>query len=162
MRLLAFFATLIAFAGLILAGLELRSAMTTPLPPTETRAAQSSALQQTRRDEPQPPRQWPAVFGEEIKEEKQPPTLPTPPRAALPPPPPMPPIESLGYTLKGMVRTDAQDGTGDWAIVSHPTGDRLVRVGDSLSDGVEIISITQEGIWVDRAGTRALLGFEEQ
>lgn len=162
MRLIAFLATLAALVALAFATLELQTALTAPVPPSETRVAGAVPQQQTPRNEPQPPRLWPAVFGEEIKAEPQPPTPPTPAREPQPPKPPAPPIESLGYTLKGMVRTGAEDGRGDWAIVNHPTGDRLVRVGDMLSEGVKVVEITDEGIWVDRDGDRALLGFAKE
>ncbi|WP_270725265.1 type II secretion system protein N [Shimia sp. Alg240-R146] len=162
MRLIAALATLVALAALAFAALELQAALTTPVPAATASTNAPTSAPQIARSEPQPPRRWPAVFGIAVKEEPQPPAPPTPAREPQPPTPPAPPIGSLGYTLKGMVRSGSDDGRGDWAIVSHPTGDRLLRVGDLLTEGVTVADITEEGLWVDRDGERALLGFVEE
>ncbi|MEP2716397.1 hypothetical protein [Pseudophaeobacter sp.] len=101
------------------------------------------------------PRHWPALFGE-----KQPPR----PAAApvqdepQPPNPALPPLESLGYVLKGRV----QAGQATWAIVSHPSGEQLVRQGDHLREDIEVMRIDAEGLWVSRQGAPPeRLGFEE-
>ncbi|TCK99855.1 type II secretion system (T2SS) protein C [Shimia isoporae] len=162
MRLIAFVFTLAAMAGLAFAALELQTALSNPVPPADQRVASAKPAPDVTRNEPQPPIRWPALFGTVVAEEPQPPAPPTQPREPQPPKPPAPPIDSLGYTLKGMVRTGAEDGRGDWAIVGHPTGDQLLRVGDELTDGITVVEITEEGLWVDRGGERALLGFVKE
>lgn len=159
MRLIAAIMTLIALAASGLAGQRLHETLTAP--------ATDSASNQIMRSEgaePQPPRQppsprrWAAVFGE-----LQPPTppaaappAPTPPTPVAEPQPPRPPIESLGYALKGVVRVDATI----WAMVSHPTGEQILRVGDDLTEGVEIQRIDEQGLWVDNGEEDlVLLGF---
>ncbi|MFC6758545.1 hypothetical protein ACFQFQ_01945 [Sulfitobacter porphyrae] len=50
-----------------------------------------------------------------------------------------------------------------WAMVSHPTGDQLMRVGDTLSNGATVKRIDEQGVWVDNGGDDlALLGFVEE
>mgnify|MGYP000709866927 CR=1 FL=1 len=100
-------------------------------------------------------RRWPALFGQFQRPEPQPPKPPEPPQ---PPQPPKPQIESLGYRLQGVVR----NGSANWAIVNHPTGDVILRVGDSLVEGVTVVGISAEGLWLQRDGERLLLGFETQ
>ena len=106
------------------------------------------------------PRRWPALFGTPKVEEPQPPVPVEAPLAEpQPPTPPQPPIESLGYRLKGVVR----NGTADWAIVTHPTGDMILRLGDHLGEaGPEVVEIAPEGLWLLRGGERQFLGFETQ
>lgn len=114
-----------------------------------------------REEEPQPPadalppRKWPLLFGE-----KMPPLPPTPEEAAEPEPPApkAPPIDALGYTLKGVVRADGQV----WAMVSHATGDEVLRVGEELTPGMIISKIDERGLWAGVEGAEpALLGFPE-
>lgn len=158
MRLLAIFASLLALAGVAYGGHALWQALRAPLPIVATaHVSAPSAATSGVAQGPVTPQHWPAVFGTAPKSEPQPPTPPTPPVSATPPKPPLPPIESLGFALKGMVR----NGTGDWAIVTHPTGDQILRVGDVLSSGVTVVEITAEGLWVEREGERSLLGFPE-
>ncbi|PYG27236.1 type II secretion system protein N [Pelagimonas varians] len=101
------------------------------------------------------PRNWPSVFGE-----PQPPK-PAPPEPVAepqPPKPPQPPIDSLGYSLKGLVQT----GRSTWAMVHHPTGEQLVRVGDMLAENIEVARIDDDGVWVSRfGGDPELLDFPE-
>lgn len=106
--------------------------------------------------EPQPPTRWPAVFGTYTPPEPQPPRPPQP-VIVEEPMPPAPPIENLGYVLKGVVT----NGDNRWAIVSHPTGDRLIRVGDALADGVIVTAIDPDSLRLDNRGNEALLAFQE-
>ena len=71
--------------------------------------------------------------------------------------PPAPPIESLGYSLKGVV----SDGASRWAIVSHPTGEALLKVGDPLGEAYTVTAIDVQGLWgVSSPGAEPqLLGF---
>lgn len=92
-------------------------------------------------------RNWPALFGTAAAPEPQPPA---------PPAPPMPPIESLGYRLKGVVSA----GTAHWAILAHPTGDVILKPGDTLTDGITVEAIDEQGLWLSRGGERVLLGFD--
>jgi hypothetical protein len=160
MRLIAAIMTLVALAASGLAGQKLHETLNAP-------DAELAGVELARADlsEPQPPmpptppRRWPALFGE-----VQPPAPPAPEPVAEPQPPvpvaepqpPRPPIESLGYQVKGVVRLDQSI----WAMVSHPTGEKLLRVGDMLTDDVEIMRIDEAGIWVDYgADEPVLLGF---
>lgn len=104
---------------------------------------------------PAPTRIWPAVFGA-LAPPAPPPAPPVPVAEPQPPRPPAPPIESLGYTLNGVVRA----GDAVWGMVSHPTGDRIVRIGDALAENVSVIRIDEDGLWVDNGGDApVLLGF---
>ena len=55
-----------------------------------------------------------------------------------------------------------RNGSANWAIVNHPTGDVILRVGDDLVEGVTVVGISAEGLWLQRDGERLLLGFETQ
>lgn len=157
MRLLAFIALLIALAAAGGAGHALWRewqapvALALPEGPAATPAAPAPTA-------PRQPRHWPALFGE-----KQPPAppqpAPEPPAPApAPPAPSMPPLSALGYELKGVVRAV---GTV-WALVSHPAGDRILRVGDALEMGLVVTAVTEEGIWIGMEGREPqLLGYPE-
>lgn len=158
MRLIAYLTLLIGLAAAGRAGQMLWQEWQVPpvagLPEGPvTEAAQAPAPQP-----PAPPRRWPALFGE-----KQPPAPPAPdPQPPepepQPPAPPAPPLSSLGYELKGVVRAE---GTV-WAIVSHPTGERILRVGTTLEDGLIVREITEEGVWIGPEGRDPeLLGFPD-
>lgn len=158
MRLVALLLTLLLLGLAGQSGYALWQRMQAPpaAPPTLTallpQAGQSGA------ETPAPARRWPPLFGE-----PQPPAPPAPPVQAepQPPAPPMPPVESLGYRLKGVVR----NGKADWAIVTHPTGEFLLKVGDALTEDLTVVAIEAEGLWLSRAGDsddRVLLGFESQ
>ncbi|MEL7091485.1 MAG: hypothetical protein AAFN94_07100 [Pseudomonadota bacterium] len=157
MRVIAFVLTLLALVGTGFAGEQALRVFTddaVPVVPvkldrvTATGAQTNSAAQSTHR--------WPDLFGE-----LQPPVPVAPPAresVAAEPKPPAPPIESLGYALKGVVRA----GDAVWGLVSHPTGEQIVRVGDTLSDGYTVTRITEQGLWVDAGSdTPVLLGFPE-
>jgi len=144
MRLLAAILTLVLLGAAGLAGQALLTELSAP------HAQALQAAQTDPRAEPQPPappvtRFWPALFGE-----PQPPAPPEPPAQDVeekqPPRPPKPPLDSLGYQLSGVVRTDA----GTWAMVTHPTGGRLLREGDTLEAGIIVVKIDEEGLWVSR------------
>lgn len=161
MRWLAWLLTPLTLVAAVWAGDQLRLALEDPLPPDRTPAvAPQLESVATRRDEPQPPVQWPSLFGRFAPPEPQPPAPPPPPptpEIAQPPVPPAPPIESLGYALKGLV----SNGDTRWAIVSHPTGDRLLRAGDSLEDGIVVTAIEDGGLAIDNRGNPAFLAFVE-
>ena len=92
--------------------------------------------------------------------EPQPPAPPEPAAEPQPPAPPAPPLASLGYSLKGLVSS----GTARWAIVSHPTGERLLRIGDALPDTpYTVTAIDVRGLWASAApeAEPQLLGFAE-
>lgn len=160
MRLIAAIMTLIALAASGLAGQRLHETLNTPADEVSgARIARDEAA------EPQPPaptpgpRRWPAVFGELQPPAPPPAAEPQPPAPVPEPQPPRPPLDSLGYALKGVVRVDQKI----WAMVSHPTGDQLMRVGDDLSNGATIERIDEQGIWVNNGGENlVLLGFVEE
>ncbi|MEZ5715187.1 MAG: hypothetical protein R3D85_08455 [Paracoccaceae bacterium] len=159
MRFVAALLTLVALTAAALAGQGLWHEVKAP--PTKTQPATVAA-----KGEPQPPAQalpprvWPALFGEPMppmppSAEPQPPTpdtLPEPPKAQ------MPPLESLGYELTGLVRAEG----AVWALISHPTGQRILHPGDSLEEGYTVSRIDSAGIWVtDGQSEPALLGFRQ-
>lgn len=159
MRLIAAFFTLAMLAATVLAGVELSSALAAPTP----QAAPASVVRaiadiQSEADEEVPALVWPALFGTPpppapvVVAEPQPPAPPAPPQ------PPRPPLTSLGFELKGVVRT----GDAVWGLVSHPTGQQILRAGDALTEDLIIARIDDEGLWVDVGdGDLELLGFAE-
>lgn len=162
-RLVAFFATLAMLALAALGGQALHGVLTDPpAPPAPVTVVAGGGESASPAPPPGPPRRWPALFGE--LEPPAPPAPPTPPaqeepQPPTPPQPPVPPLDSLGYQLKGLVRA----GTTVWAMVSHPTGELLLRAGDSFDQGLVVARITDEGVWVVRetGGEQVLLGFPE-
>jgi len=152
-RLLSLLVTLVLCGGVYMAWTQFIA----PLPVAQPAGAPSQVAGVRADTSPQPPRVWPALFGEVAVPEPQPPAPPPapPPPAPTPPKPPSPPVESLGYNLTGIVRTEA----GDWALVSHPTGDTILREGDELAPGLRVVSIGIEGVWLDDGDTRVLLPF---
>ncbi|APX14293.1 hypothetical protein [Tateyamaria omphalii] len=157
MRLIATFFTLLALVATGFAGKGLHAALSDPTPaaalrnvpaPVETVSATQGMDAMT---------QWPNLFGE-----PQPPKPPTPAAPVLQtevePQPPAIPLESMGYALTGVVRA----GDAVWGVVSHPTGDQILRVGDQLNDRMAIARIDENGLWVDVGGDKTeLLGFAE-
>lgn len=160
MRLIAAIMTLIALAASGLAGQKLHETLNTPGDEvTGARVTDGEVAEPQPPAQPPRPRRWPAVFGE-LQPPKPPPAAePQPPAPTPEPQPPRPPLDSLGYALKGVVRVDQKI----WAMVSHPTGDQLMRVGDTLSNGATVKRIDEQGVWVDNGGDDlALLGFVEE
>lgn len=159
MRLLAWFCTLCAALALAFAGHMLWQSLNSPRTPLTQAAPDLLAVTpEVTSSTPQAPRQWPYLFGEPKppvpQQEPQPPkTEPQPPK------PPKPPLESLGYRLKGVVRA----GQATWAILSHPTGDQLLREGDTLEGQAVVTGIEEAGIWISRDGdTPEFLAFEPE
>ncbi|WP_425099660.1 hypothetical protein [Tropicibacter sp. S64] len=158
MRILAWIVTfaLLAFAGQT--GFALWTEINAPPETVELAALPESDGGTAEPQPPAPPRSWPAVFGE--PEPPKPPAAPPAPPAPepQPPKPPKPPLESLGYELKGMVTME----NVTWAMVNHATGEQLVRPGHMLREGIEVVRIDGEGVWVSRDGDAPeLLGFSE-
>ncbi|WP_157705194.1 type II secretion system protein N [Roseovarius faecimaris] len=155
MRILALVALLISLAAAGWAGQVFWQEWQVSYAPVAPRAPGEA-----REEEPQPPasarptRQWPLLFGE-----KMPPLPPQTEEAEPEPPAPKaPPIDALGYTLKGVVRAEGQV----WAMVSHPTGNEVLRVGDELAPGMVISKIDERGLWAGVEGADpGLLGFPE-
>lgn len=162
MRIIAFGMTLIALGGAGIAGERLRVAWQSMQDgPIDVRVAAEqapvggSAGSDTL--EPVEPFRWTPLFGE-----LQPPAPPivevvAEPVAELQPPrPPLPPLDTLGFSLKGVVMA----GDSVWGMVSHPTGDRIIRVGEELAAGIRVDRIDAAGLWVDRGDNAPeLLGF---
>ena len=146
MRLIAAILTCGALALAALAGQELWLLLTAA--PQKDTGVQIAAVSQS--DAPRPPQKqahrWPALFGE--RQPPKPTAAATPQAAPQPPKAAKPPIESLGYVLKGRV----QAGPATWAIVSHPSGEQLVRQGDALRAGITIARIDAKGLWISREG----------
>lgn len=157
MRLIAAILTLMALALAGHAGHGLwQELRRPPAAPLEIRAPGdgSSAAPAPAQIQSRP---WPALFGE-----KQPPRPPEPPKQTKsepqPPRPPKPPLDSLGYHLKGVV----QVGQDTWAMVAHPSGEQLLRAGDSLRAGITVARIDHDGLWISREGDAPeLLAFPE-
>ncbi len=158
MRAIAFLASLVALAGLAFAGQKLQKAwVSEPQVVTSERSGQAQRVAELQPPRSSQARDWPAVFGERVVPEPQPPAPPKPPEPPAPAPPPAPPIESLGYSLKGTVEL----GGSFWAIVSHPTGDQVLSIGDELTNGIKVVEITEEGLGLETARGREFIGFDE-
>ena len=157
MRFAALFALLISLAAAGWAGQALWQELQVSHDPVSAR------VEGVREAEPQPPaqaippRNWPLLFGEKMpplppKEPEPPETEPEPPAQKSPP------LDALGYTLKGVVRASGSV----WAMVSHPTGEQVLRVGDDLGAGMIVARIDEQGLWAAAQGDEpALLGFPE-
>lgn len=156
MRLIAAFFTLLMLAATVLAGLELSAGLAAPTPRAAPAiVARAVADIGSDTNENDTTLAWPALFGS-----PEPPMPPAPVVAEekRPPAPPKPPLISLGYELKGVIRA----GDAVWGLVSHPTGDQIIRVGDALTDGMVIARIDEKGLWVDVGEDQPeLLGFLE-
>lgn len=154
MRLLSATVTVAMLVGAALSGFALWTELS-------AQPVANATTPKTAEAEAQPPRQaasrlWPALFGEPQPPAPQPPT-PQPVEPARNAPP-KPPLSSLGYSLSGVVTTD----TGTWALLSHPAGGKLVKVGDALERGVEVVRIDADGLWLSRDGDAPeLLAFAE-
>lgn len=155
MRWLAWLLTPLTLAAAVWSGEMFYRVYQQPLPPAPAMAPVSADALALDLPEPQPPMRWPSLFGTYAPQPPRPPQPPTPVVEAAPQPP-APPIESLGFALKGVV----SDGDNRWAIVGHPTGDRLLRVGDTLSDGVVVTAIEAGGLRIDNRGNDAFLAFD--
>lgn len=103
-------------------------------------------------------RTWPALFGEPQPPE---PPEPQPPKQAEEPQPPpkiFPPLAAQGYVLQGVVTA----GEVTWALVAHPTGARVLRVGDALAEGLSIVRVDEQGLWARPDGGEEMhLAFPE-
>ena len=166
MRWISVCLSAVAWTALVLAAVELQAVFADPSPHEATRPlAPSKTLAVVREAQDAiEPTVWPTLFGE-----PQPPIIvaptpqsPQPPVVAAaepqPPAPPKPPLSSLGYELKGVVRA----GDAVWSLVAHPTGARIMRVGDTLADGMHIARIDTAGVWVEIGpDTLEVLGFPE-
>jgi hypothetical protein len=159
MRLIAAIMTLLALAATAFAGQRLWD-VTQTSPKIVQTVVSDAGLQESRQPPAalEPTRIWPALFGELEPPKPPAPPTPPPPTPTAEPQPPAPPIESLGYRLKGVVRA----GDAVWGLVSHPTGDQIVRVGRELAAGITVQRIDEDGLWVDNGGDEpVLLGFEK-
>ena len=151
MRLIALILTLAGLAAAGFAGQSLWQTLEADEAEAETPAQQAAVSGGGPPTPARAARIWPALFGE-----RQPPAPPAPAQLQAepqPPKPPKPPLTSLGYTLKGVVKA----GNATWAIVSHPTGERLLRRGEKLDDGVQVVRIDERGLWLSRDGDDAEL-----
>lgn len=160
MRIIALVFSVFALAATALAGQELWQVWQDPLPSAaQARSATDTAAAGSEPQPPAPPRRWPALFGEVQPPEPQPPKPPAPEPEPQPPAPRAPPLASLGFSLRGMVSS----GGIRWALVSHPTGDQLFKVGDVLTPDYTIARIDDDGIWAVTApgAEPQLLGFVE-
>lgn len=88
------------------------------------------------------PEEWPAVFG---VYEPDPPSAPAPQK------------KPERYRLIGLVA----GGENGWAILGASDGDRLIRAGDRLIGGEEVLGIAAQGVWIERDGAKVLVAFEE-
>lgn len=163
MRAIAAIMTLVALAAAAFAGQKLRDVVMQPDTETAVQTATVGTVSDPQTPITQPPaRRWEPLFGELAPPAPpEPPAPPAPvpePQPPAPPEPPKPPVDSLGYSLNGVIRA----GDSVWAIVSHPTGERIIRVGDELIEGLKIGRIDEAGLWVDNGGdTLELLGFSK-
>lgn len=160
LRLITIFVTFASLAAVGVAGQSLWRALNTPpaeLPQVVHNTA-TMASAPPKAAPKTPPLIWPDLFGAiqppaPEPEPRPPAPQPQPPAPKPEPQPPAPPLDSLGYQLKGVVRTNNKV----WAMVSHPTGERLMRVGDVLQDNLVVARIDDAGLWVSANGGPAQL-----
>lgn len=158
MRLIAAIMTLVALAAAGFAGQKLHLVLTAPVPQPPAVEAANAALANPADATPDASSfRWPSVFGElQAPTPAAAPVITAEPDTTAPPVQTGPPIEALGYALKGVVRA----GRSVWGMVSHPSGDQIVRVGDTLAAGVVVRKIDEAGLWIDNGGDDLiLLGF---
>lgn len=162
MKWIAAFFTLVMLAAFGLAGEELRAALSEPTPQAAPAQIARAVVEVTQDAEADGEAiQWPALFGE-----PEPPKAPAPPPRPVaevdelqPPAPPTPPLSALGYQLKGIVRS----GDVVWGMVSHPAGDKILRVGSVLANEMTVARIDKDGLWVETGRDMPeLLGFAKQ
>jgi len=158
MRRLSFFALLLGVGALGFGATQAALVLTAPVSTAEIADIETAApiappVTASQQDD----RVWPALFGEIVVEEPQPPTPPEP-QPPTQTAPPNPPVESLGYTLKGVFTNEA----GKYAFVSHPTGDVLLRVGDEIIEGVAVLDIDDTGITLSTSRGEERLVFAEE
>jgi hypothetical protein len=149
-RLLAYSGLAAAIVAIWFAGTELKQVLDGSTRSAELPGATPKPVSQNT-PTPAPIQAWPTLFGEVII------VQPQPPAPVQPPAPQAPPIASLGYSLKGTVVL----GGDTWAILSHPSGERILRVGDSLVDGAEVTDIDQQGLWLKTNRGKEIIAFEE-
>lgn len=154
-RFLAFIVTLAALgAGGWLGKALWETRETALIPPPKIEIARAGSGEDTP-SEARRSRGWPALFGElappaPAQDNTPEPQPPAPEPEAVPP---SPPLESQGYGLSGIIRS----GDKRWAIVTHPTGDKILRAGDQLADGATVVEITAEEIVVETGRGRETL-----
>lgn len=161
MRWIATFFTLLALAATGLAANELHVALTKRTPHVAAAFVDQGDAAPIEVALNTSARSWPTLFGE-IQPPKviraEPPT-PEPVVDQQPPAPPRPSLASLGYELKGVVRA----GDAVWGLVSHPTGQQILRQGDTLTQDITIARIDETGLWVHNGGDDPeLLGFTDE
>ena|GEM_PF-6046190 len=59
------------------------------------------------------------------------------------------------YILKGLFASPQ----ASWAILADSKGDFLVRVGDTLSQDIEVSTIDADGVWIETPQGQELIGF---
>lgn len=134
---------MIAGAGLAYGGWQLGQTLFAerPVPPAPVEI--SAALEEVARTAPaDAPDDWPALFD---------PYVPDPPAPAAPKRKPE------VWRLVGLVA----GGANGWAILAGTGGDRIVRRGDLLPGGDEVLSIEGEGVRLARDGGEVLIGFDK-
>lgn len=74
-----------------------------------------------------------------------------------PPPKDTPPRIVSNYVLKGLVA--AGKGTG-WAIVADEQSETLLRPGDTMSGQETVVSISAQGVLIEKDGVQSLISFD--
>lgn len=149
---LLFAAACVAGFGLGMLGLAatLPAPRAAPLPEPGARPA-APAVEAT----PEAPRApWPALFGQPAPE-----PAPTPVVLVAPEPEPddAPFFDETRYLLRGVVVTE----DAGWALVETEDGVTVVRPGDFLIDGEEVLAIRHDGIEIGVDGENFFIGFDE-
>ena len=147
----------VAGFGLGLAGLALTAQVpvVTPLPPIEAVAAAPADIAVARGA----PAEWPPLFGIPAAAPVLAP-MPEPEPEAEPEYDPMDDFDADAYILRGLAV--GEDGTDGYALLETADGVIVVRRGDVLADGYDVLDITPEGIEIDLFGTIFVIGFSEE
>ena len=165
MRLIALGMTLVALTGAGIAGERFHVAWQSSQDGLDAQISSAESAPASASDRAVDPveqvtMRWSPLFGEvQPPAPVEPVVVPENVPPPEPPQPPMPPLDTLGFTLKGVVRS----GDAVWGLVSHPSGDRIVRVDEELAAGVMVHRINAAGLWVQRGNLEPeLLGFERE
>ncbi|MFB9148706.1 hypothetical protein [Roseovarius ramblicola] len=94
------------------------------------------------RAEPEPEAPWPAIFDIYVPDPPEPAAAPRPKRT---------------WRLVGLVA----GGANGWAILSGSGGEQIVRKGDTLGAGTEVLTIGEDGVRLRQDGEEMLVGFDK-
>ena len=134
---------LVALAGLGYGGWAFWGAMfaARPAPPPPV-GIDDALAEAADRAAPEPEVPWPAIFDVYVPDPPEPAAAPRPKQT---------------WRLVGLVA----GGADGWAILSGTGGEQIVRKGDTLGVGTEVLAVGEEGVRLRRDGEETLVGFDK-